>query len=145
MDDLDRAIVAGLLEDARVPFSHLADRLGVANATVHQRFRRLVERGIIQGSRVVVDWPEVGYPVVALINASVSEGSIAAAADRIAEIPYVRSCFASTGEFDLLLVVQARSSEHLGELIEQVRDVASGRSRTAVVLNTFFEGRTPPL
>lgn len=145
MDDLDRAIVAALLDDARIPFTHLAERLDVANATVHQRFRRLVERGIIQGSRVVVDWPEVGYPVVALINASVTEGSIAAAAERIADIPYVRSCFASTGEFDLLLVVQARSSQHLGEIIEEIRNVAAGRSRTAVVLNTFFEGRTPPL
>ena len=61
------------------------------------------------------------------------------------EIPYVMSCFAITGEFDLMLVIRARSSQHLGEILEDLRNQGLGRSRTVVVLNTFFEYRTPPI
>jgi DNA-binding Lrp family transcriptional regulator len=50
-----------------------------------------------------------------------------------------------TGEFDLLLTVRARSSQHLGEVLEEIRRTTPGRSRTIVVLATYFEGRMPPL
>jgi DNA-binding Lrp family transcriptional regulator len=56
-----------------------------------------------------------------------------------------QSCWAITGEFDLMIVVRARSSAHLGDIIEQLRTIAPIRTRTTVVLNTFFEGRFPPL
>ena len=47
--------------------------------------------------------------------------------------------------FDLLLIVRARSSEHLGQLLDEIRNHAPGRSRTIVVLNSYFEGRVPPI
>lgn len=50
-----------------------------------------------------------------------------------------------TGEFDLLPTVRARSSEHLGELLEETRSYAQGRSRIPVVMSTQFEVRVPPV
>ena len=60
-------------------------------------------------------------------------------------IPEIQNCYASTGEFDLILTVRARSSDHLGQLLSDIRKVAPGRSRTIVVLATFFDGRVPPV
>ncbi|RLE16610.1 MAG: hypothetical protein DRJ28_01255 [Actinobacteria bacterium] len=50
-----------------------------------------------------------------------------------------------TGEFDLLPTVRARSSEHLGELLEETRSYAQCRSRIAVVMSTNFEARVRPV
>jgi DNA-binding Lrp family transcriptional regulator len=146
MDALDRKILRKLSGDARRPLSRVAQELGVAQTTLHQRVRRMEEHGVITGSRLTIDWEQAGLPVVALISIEVAErGSLQETADRLAEIPEVMSCFAITGEFDLLLVVRAKSSAHLGEILELLRNAGLGRSRTVVVLNTFFEYRMPPI
>jgi Lrp/AsnC family leucine-responsive transcriptional regulator len=146
MDDIDRKILRTLANDARRPLARLAEELDIAQTTLHQRVRRLEETGVITGSRLVVDWDQAGLPVVALISIEVTQrGSLADTAERISENPYVLSCFAITGEFDLLLVVRAESSAHLGEVLEDLRNQGLGHSRTVVVLSTFFENRMPPI
>jgi DNA-binding Lrp family transcriptional regulator len=146
MDALDRQILVTLADDARKPLSRVAEELGVAQTTLHQRVRRLEEHGIIKGARLVVDWEQVGLPVVAVVSVGVDEpGLLADAAAKFAAIPYVQNCFSITGEFDLMLVVRARSSDHLGEVLEMLRGAVHGRSRTVIALSTFFEGRIPPL
>ena len=145
MDATDRQIVQSMLKDARRPLAQIADEIGVATSTVHQRVKRLEESGVIRGSRVIVDWTALGYPVLAILSAEVGSGGLAAAADAFIAVPGVQSCWAITGEFDLMLVVRARSSAHLGEIIEQLRDATPIHTRTTIVLNTYFEGRFPPL
>jgi Lrp/AsnC family leucine-responsive transcriptional regulator len=135
-----------LADDARRPLSRVAKDLGVAQTTLHQRVRRLEEHGIITGARLVIDWEQVGLPVVAVVSVGVDEPRLLAdAAAKFATIPYVQTCFSITGEFDLMLVVRARSSDHLGEVLEMLRGAVHGRSRTVISLSTFFEGRVPPL
>ncbi|MEE8457010.1 MAG: Lrp/AsnC family transcriptional regulator [Acidimicrobiia bacterium] len=146
MDDLDRKIIAFLTEDGRMPYSRIAEDAGVATTTVHQRVKRLIDNGIITGTRVRVDWEAVGLPVTAVVSIETpSSRPLAAIAEELRAIPYIQNCFSMTGEFDLLLTVRARSSDHLGRILEEIRSYAPGRSRTLVVLATHFEGRVPPV
>ncbi len=146
MDDIDRTIIAILAKDGRTPYREIAERAGLATTTVHQRVRRLTERGVIAGTRMVIDWEAVGLPVTALVSVEApGNRPLAEVAASIADLAYVQSCYAVTGEFDLLLTVRARSSDHLGEVLDEIRAHVPGRSRTLVVLATYFEGRTPPL
>lgn len=146
MDDLDRKIIAALTEDGRAPYSRIAEDLGVATTTVHQRAKRLKEQGIIRGTRVIVDWEAIGLPVTAVVSVEApNEESLSVAAEKLAAIPHIQNCYATTGEFDLILTVRAKSSEHLGELLDAIRRITPGRSRTIVVLNTHFDGRMPPV
>jgi DNA-binding Lrp family transcriptional regulator len=145
MDELDRTILTALLPDARRPLSQVAEELGIAPTTLHQRVKRLEEKRVIKGSRLILDWDEVGLDVVAVVSVDVGSRGLADAAEALSDIPWVQSCHAITGEFDLMLIVRARSSAHLGEILEQIRDIVPGRSRTGVVLSTFFDGRVPPL
>jgi Lrp/AsnC family leucine-responsive transcriptional regulator len=146
MDELDRQILERMADDARKPLSHVAAALGVAQTTLHQRVRRLEERGVIRGARLVIDWEQAGLPVVAVVSVSIDEaGPLQDAAERFARIPWVQNCFSITGEFDLMLVVRARSSDHLGEVLEMIKAAVHGRSRTVIVLSTYFDGRIPPL
>jgi Lrp/AsnC family leucine-responsive transcriptional regulator len=145
MDHIDRKIIRSLLDDARRPLTQVADEIGVATSTVHQRVRRLEETGVIRGSRAVVDWTALGFPVLAIISARVGSGPLSAAAEKFRAIDGVQTCWAITGEFDLMIVVRARSAAHLGDIIEQLRSAAPIHTRTTIVLNTFFDGRYPAL
>jgi Lrp/AsnC family leucine-responsive transcriptional regulator len=146
MDEIDRRIIAILADDGRTPYREIAEQTGVATTTVHQRVRRLTEQGVIAGTRIVINWEAVGLPVTALVSVEApGDRPLTDVAESIASLAYVQNCYAVTGEFDLLMTVRARSSDHLGELLEQIRRFAPGRSRTLVVLATYFESRTPTL
>lgn len=144
MDDLDRTIIAALRNDARIPYSRIAEQAGVATTTVHQRAKRLFERGIITGTTVTVDWNAIDLPIAALVSLiGPADRPLKAVADELRTNPYVVSCYATTGEFDVLLQVRARSSDHLGEILEELRHHAPGRTRTIVLLATYFEHSAP--
>ena len=145
MDQLDHQIIDALAKDARLPLTQIARELGVPAATVHQRFNRLRERGILLGARIRLDWEQIGLPVVATVSLAVGSGSLQDVADRLQSIPYIENCFSVTGEFDMLVVIRAASGTHLGEILDDVREIAPGTSRTVVVLNTYFDGRVPPI
>lgn len=146
MDSIDYQIITLLIEDGRIPYAQIANQIGVSTATVHQRVKRLKERGYIASFSVDLNWTALGYPVDAFISIR-DNGShgLAELSERLQTIPFVRSAAAVTGEFDLLLHIKARSSNHLGEILDEIRRIAPGPSRTVVTLSTYVEGQIPPL
>lgn len=146
MDALDRQILQALAADARTPYAQIAKQLGVATGTIHQRAKRMQESGIIKGFRLELDWEAVGLPIAGVISLRTnSDKPLGEVAADLRQIPYVASCVAVTGEFDLYLTVRARSSEHLGEMVDEIRRIAKASTRTVIVLATFYLGITPPL
>ena len=49
VEDLDRHIVDLLAKDGRISFTDLGKALGMSTSAVHQRVRRLEQRGVING------------------------------------------------------------------------------------------------
>jgi len=145
MDDIDYQIITLLATNGRMPYAQIAERVGMSTATVHHRVKRLKATGYIRGFTIDIDWEALGYPVDAFIsirdNAS---GGLRELSERLRKIPFVRTSAAVTGEFDLLLHIKARSSSHLGEILDEIRKIAPGPSRTVVTLSTYIEGRVPP-
>lgn len=146
MDAIDYQIIGHLVDDGRMAYAQIATRIGVSTGTVHQRVKRLKEAGYIESFTVDLNWEALGYPVDAFVSLrdNGSDG-LAELSDRLRTIPFIRSSAAVTGEFDLLLHIKARSSSHLGEILDEIRRIAPGPSRTLVTLSTYISGRIPPL
>jgi Lrp/AsnC family leucine-responsive transcriptional regulator len=146
MDAIDYKIVSELVEDGRLAYAQIANRIGVSTATVHQRVKRLREQGLISAFTVDLNWEALGYPVDAFVSIRDTDShGLAELSDRLRSIPFVYSSAAVTGEFDLLLHIKARSSSHLGEVLDEIRQIAPGPSRTVVTLSTYIAGQIPPL
>lgn len=146
MDVIDYQIIEFLAQDGRMPFAQIAAQIGKSTATVHQRVRRLRERGYIKSFTVDLDWEALGYPLDSFVSIRDNEShGLEDLADRIRSIPFVISAAAVSGEFDLLLHIKARSSNHLGEILDELRRIAPGPSRTLVTLSTYIERQIPPL
>jgi Lrp/AsnC family leucine-responsive transcriptional regulator len=146
MDAIDYKIVSELVEDGRLAYAQIANRIGVSTATVHQRVKRLREQGLISAFTVDLNWEALGYPVDAFVSIRDTDShGLAELSARLRSIPFVYSSAAVTGEFDLLLHIKARSSSHLGEVLDEIRQIAPGPSRTVVTLSTYIAGQIPPL
>ena len=76
IDDVDRAILHALQEDARnMASGDSADRAGTSGSTVRKRIQRLEADEIIKGYSADVDYQQSGYPLRMLLfcTAPISE------------------------------------------------------------------------
>ena len=113
MDTIDYQIVELLAQGGRTPLAQVAAQIGKSTATVHQRVKRLLERGYVNSFRVDLNWEALGYPLDAFVSIRDNESKgLEPLASELGTIPYIVSAKAVTGEFDLLLHVRARSSSH---------------------------------
>ena len=67
LDDVDTALVAALVADARISNAALARRVGIAESTCVGRVRSLRERGVVTGFHASVDPARVGRPLQAVV------------------------------------------------------------------------------
>ena len=143
MEDTDRAIVRALTEDGRLSYTDLAERVGLSVSAVHQRVRRLEQRGIIKGYTARIDYEALGLPLTAFVAVRPMDPSQPDdAPDRLAVLPQIESCFSVAGEDFYLLMVRVESPAGLERLLQEIRKAANVTTRTTVVLSTPFEGRS---
>lgn len=65
---MDVRILALLGADGRMSYADLARETGLSTSAVHQRVRRLEQRGVITGYRAVINPRSVGLSLTALID-----------------------------------------------------------------------------
>ncbi len=142
MEDTDRAIVRLLSTDGRMSYTDLAKATGLSTSAVHQRVRRLEERGVITGYAAVVDHDQLGLSLTAFI--SVIPFDRAAPDDvpqRLEAVTEIEACYSVAGEESYILKVRVASPAALEDLLGRLRSVANVSTRTTVVLSTPYEGR----
>lgn len=121
LDDLDRKIVETLKRDGRLSIPALAEAVGTSRATAYSRFDRLVDTGVITGFAATVDPHHLGLTVSALAMVRITQARWRAVADALATIDGVEWLALSAGNSDFVMLLRARSLEHLRDVVlEQV-------------------------
>ncbi len=142
MQDTDRDIVRLLVKDGRMSYTDLAEQVGLSVSAVHQRVRRLEERGVIRGYRADVDPDAVGHPLTAFIAVRPFEPRAPDdVPERLADIGAVESCYSVAGDESYLLKVRVASPAALEMVLQQIREAGNVSTRTTVVLTTPYEQR----
>ncbi|MCT2588486.1 Lrp/AsnC family transcriptional regulator [Streptomyces sp. N2-109] len=144
MEDLDRHIVEQLVKDGRMSYTDLGKVTGLSTSAVHQRVRRLEQRGVIRGYAAIVDAESVGLPITAFISVKPFDPSAPDdIADRLAEVPEIEACHSVAGEENYILKVRVATPIELEHLLARIRSLSGVSTRTTVVLSTPYESRPP--
>ncbi|MBE9523988.1 MAG: Lrp/AsnC family transcriptional regulator [Chloroflexi bacterium] len=138
MDELDNAIVRFLQQNGRIPFTEISQNLDVSEGTIRNRVSRLLEEGIV---RIVgiADPAKMGYSIAAVIAVYIQGVKVVEIAAKIAAVPEVSDVLMVSGEFDLLVQLYCRDSEHLTTFIGNTLRTIPGvtHTQTFVVMKTF--------
>lgn len=125
---VDKAIIEQLQEDGRRPYTAVAEAVGLSEAAVRQRVKKLIDAGIMQ-IVAVADPLRVGFNLMALVGIR-ADGDLTKTADALAAVPEVIYVVLTTGSFDLLVELVCADHEHLLKLLnERIRSVP-GVTRT---------------
>ncbi len=145
VERLDRRLVDLLAADGRMSFTDLGKATGLSTSAVHQRVRRLEERGVITGFRAVVAAEAIGLPLTAMIAVSPFDPAAPDdVPDRLSHITEIEACHSVAGDESYILKVRVATPMALEDLLARIRTAANVRTRTTVVLSTPWEGRHTP-
>ncbi len=135
LDDLDRSIVTELEADGRRPFRDIARQLGISEATVRARVRRLEEAEVLK-IVAFADPLRMGNSVMGLLFVHVEEeyyDKVVEALSGYAEVSYLSSVL---GIADLCVQVVVRDQVELGKFIRSKVRVLTGVTDTATYIET---------
>ena len=142
MEETDREIVRLLARDGRMSYTDLARATGLSTSAVHQRVRRLEQRGVIKGYTAVVAAEVVGLPLTAFISVTpLDPAAPDDAAGKLADLPEIEACHSVAGEESYILKVRVRTPADLEVLLARIRAEANVSTRTTIVLSTPYEQR----
>jgi Lrp/AsnC family transcriptional regulator for asnA, asnC and gidA len=121
--------------DGRMAFSNIAQELGISNTMVHQRVGKMMESGIIEGIRPVLNEKRLGYDWAAFTGLTLekdhdSERIIAS----LKEIPEVTACYFITGAYTLYIRIVARDHAHMRQILYDRIDNINGIARTESIV-----------
>jgi Lrp/AsnC family transcriptional regulator, leucine-responsive regulatory protein len=144
VEGIDRQIVDLLARDGRMSFTDLGKATGLSTSAVHQRVRRLEQRGVIRGYSAIVDYDSIGLPLTAFVSIkSIDPSEPDDAPERLAGITEIEACHSVAGEESHILKVRVARPGDLEDLLARIRAVANVSTRTTIVLSTPYETRPP--
>jgi DNA-binding Lrp family transcriptional regulator len=144
VDRTDLAIIAELTADSRLSIRTLADRVHISRSAANSRVQKLVAAGVIKGFTTRVDRKSLGLNVTAIVIVRVGSTPWPEIAARLAELPYVESVLAVSGDIDLIVTVNASDHDHLSEVIlREIHELPGVVSTRSHVILDARDG-TPP-
>lgn len=138
MDNLDYQILCKLKENARQTASEISKEIHLSVSTVIDRIHKMESFGIIDSYTVITNDHKIGNDVTALMEISLEHPRYNEPfTENIKKNPNIISCYYLTGEFDYLLKIACKSSEHLEQIHHWIKDQKGVRqTRTHYVLRT---------
>jgi len=136
----DIALLSILRENARLPTTAIARRLGLSRTTVQSRIERLERSGVITGYAVCVRADVERQHLRAQIMISVRPRQMTPVVNALRAMPEVRALHSVSGPYDLIALGVTATSEDMDLLTDRI-GLLDGVERTtsAILLSTKFE------
>lgn len=116
LDEADRRIIELLIADGRASNRSLAAEVGLTEATVAARLRRLVDQRVL-GVSAIFDWEAAGYGWDLWLAVAVEGRPPKEVGADIARLPWVHSVGVVFGPFDLVVHVLTPRREDVVEFL----------------------------
>tara|TARA_B100001109_G_scaffold255550_1_gene259184 strand:- start:1811 stop:2290 length:480 start_codon:yes stop_codon:yes gene_type:complete len=135
IDKVDKLILAYLIEDARMPYTEIAQKINVSPGTIHGRVKKLEKRNIISGATLKVNYDLVGYAFTAyvgiILHRTIESERVLNELQKIAEIT-VGSVI--SGQYGILCKIRCRDAKHARDVIYKINEI-SGVLRTESMIS----------
>jgi len=134
MDSKDLRILELLSENARISKLRIAEELGVTEAAVRKRIKRLEEEGVILGYRTIINYRKLGM-AYSITGVEVEPDAILDVIRALRSMGSVRSIFLTSGDHDLVVEVVAENMGELEKVHEEMKNIKGVRKVYPAIVN----------
>ena len=123
IDEIDMQIVEKLAKNGRLPFSKIAQEIGVSTDTVSKRYEKLKKNHFIKVS-IQINPAELGYQAILDIEIALSNQSkTREIVEKLSKISGVTYLVKISGTFDLTLVALVKDCKDIIEINEEIAKI----------------------
>ncbi len=126
LDELDQKIVRLLIENARVSYSDLGEKIGLSRVAVKARIQALERRGIIEEYTTVINPQKISGAVSCYFEIETTPGSLSEVIDILNRNDTVTQIYRVTGKDKLHVHAVAASGEEMETFLHAVIDTLPG-------------------
>ena len=126
LDELDQKIVRLLIENARVSYSDLGEKIGLSRVAVKARIQALERRGIIEEYTTVINPQKISGAVSCYFEIETTPGSLPEVIDILNGDDTVTQIYRVTGRDKLHVHAVAASGEEMETFLHAVIDTLPG-------------------
>lgn len=136
LDNTDLAILNILMQDARRPFTEVAEEVFVSPGTVHVRMRKMEKLGLIKNSQLQVDLSKLGLDVTAFLGVYLQKSSLYDdVVSALKAIPEIVDCHYTTGAYSMFVKIVCRDTNHLKNILHDFIQPIEGIERTETFIS----------
>lgn len=124
LDEVDKKILDFLVENTRMPFTEIAQKMGVSAGTIHVRVKKMEDAGIIKGSSLVIDYRQLGYTFTTYVGILLGKSNRTNEVLKILEkIPNVTELNVTSGKYNIFCKIRAKDTEDARRIIYDISDI----------------------
>ena len=140
LDETDREVLKQLQRDARKSFKKIGEEVGVSEATVFVRVKKLREKGVLKGFRAVVDPVAVGKTLTAIVLVRAHPQTFPGMLDALKKLDDVYEIYDVTGEFYSILKIRTSGTDELSRIMDKIGTIEGiTGTESIIVLRTVKE------
>ena len=117
LDYINYRILDVLSKNSSLPFVELAKQIGISDATIHTRVKKLLTLGIIKKFTIFVDNDLLGYDHLAFINLKIERGRTEETTNNLMKIDEILEIHEIYDKFDLLIKIRTKNLDNLRDII----------------------------
>jgi Lrp/AsnC family transcriptional regulator for asnA, asnC and gidA len=123
LDEIDYKILEILRKDARTPFTEVGRNLGISDATVHVRVKRMMDEGIIKRYTIAVDEEALGRKIRGFVLMNVNPGSLKEVANQLVGNERVSTVYEIHAPNDLIVKIEASDLDEMRDIVLKIREI----------------------
>jgi Lrp/AsnC family transcriptional regulator, regulator for asnA, asnC and gidA len=133
LDDVNLQILDILVKDSSTPFVQIAKQIGISDATVHLRIRKLKDQGIINKFTICLNNNILGYDHLVFAGINIRPGVADQVTEELSNLDEVLEIHELHNKFDLFLKIRVRDLNHMRDIIENKIRVLPNILETALI------------
>lgn len=131
LDELDLQILDILIKDARTPYLEIARMCHVSGGTIHVRMKKMEDYGIIKGTKIILNMPNLGYDVCSFVGIHIDKSSsFDQVVKELSKINEIVELHYTTGDYSIFTKVICKNIAHLQDLLLNSINIISGIQKT---------------
>lgn len=146
IDSCDLRILSELTDDAKMPYTEVADRVFVSGGTVHVRMKKMQDLGIVKGASLTIDYAKLGYDVTAFLGIYLERSSMYdETVEQLSKVPEILSLHYTTGAYSIFAKIICRDTNHLRDVLHDKIQIIRGIVRTETFISLEERVERAPL
>ncbi len=117
----------------------------MSTAAVHERVKKLIEKGVIERFSLKLDPDKLGLHFTAFVSIRNERAQhCAEVGERLRELPELLELHSVAGEYDFIAKVRSTHAKAMEAVLYKIKAIEGiARTTSTVVLTTVFEERPP--